>query len=75
MKISSMYIIKVTLITLFIILVSACSNKELYESIQPKYNENECRKLPPHEYEKCINQKGKSYKEYTKERKEIIKNR
>jgi len=73
MKNPYVVVIKITLITLVLITFTGCSNKELYESTQPKYNENECRKLQPHEYEKCINKKAKSYKEYKKEREEIIK--
>ena len=60
----------------FILLVSlsfsGCSSKELYESTQPKYNENECRKLPPHQYEECINQESQTYEEYKRARQEII---
>jgi len=67
-----MVVIKITIITLVLILLTACSSKELYESTQPKYDENECRKLQPHEYDKCINQKAKSYDEYKKEREEVI---
>jgi len=51
---------------------SGCSSKELYESTQPKYDENECRKLPPHQYDECINQEAKTYEENTREREEII---
>ena len=51
---------------------SGCSSKELYESTQPKYDENECRKLPPHQYEDCINQDAKTYEEYKREREKII---
>ena len=60
------------IMTLVLIIFSGCSSKVLYESIQPKYNENECRNLPPHEYEACINENEKSYKEYIKEREDII---
>lgn len=72
MKNLYMVVIKITFITLVLITFTGCTNKELYESIQPKYNESECRKLPPHQYEKCINQKAKSYKEYKREREEVI---
>ncbi|WP_157829160.1 hypothetical protein [Colwellia sp. 75C3] len=64
--------IKVALFTLVLISFSGCSNKELYESIQPKHNDNECRKLPAHEYDECIKHETKSYEEYKKEREEVI---
>jgi hypothetical protein len=67
-----MVVINISFLTLLFITFSGCTNKELYESTQPKHNENECRQRPPHEYEKCIKQKGKSYEEYEKERKEVI---
>jgi hypothetical protein len=72
MKDPNMVVIKIVLMTLILITFSGCSSKELYESIQPKHNENECRKLLPHQYEECMNQKGKTYKEYIKEREEVI---
>ena len=62
---------------LAICLISAllgCTNKEFYNSTQPKNNEAECRKLHPTEYEKCISLGSKSYEEYEKERQEIMKN-
>ncbi len=72
MKNRSTFVIK----TIFIVLISTsflgCSSKELYESVQPKYDENECRQLPPHQYEECIKTEKKSYKEYQIERKDII---
>ncbi|MBA6328272.1 hypothetical protein H4J46_10030 [Colwellia sp. MB02u-6] len=53
--------------------LSGCTNKEFYNSTQPKNNESECRKLHPTEYEKCISLGSKSYEEYEKERQEVIK--
>lgn len=63
---------KIVSILFVLIFFSGCSNKAFYESTQPKYDENECRKLPPSQYEKCINQEAKSYEEYKKEREEVI---
>jgi hypothetical protein len=72
MKDQNRVVIKITFITLILIILSGCSSKELYQSIQPKHDESECRKLLPHQYDECINQKAKSYKEYIKEREEVI---
>ncbi len=65
-------VLKFVFIVLVFLSLSGCSSKELYESTQPKYNENECRKLPPHQYEECINQEAKTYEEYKRERQDII---
>lgn len=65
-------VIKVVFIPLVFITFSGCSSKELYESIQPKHDENECRKKPPYEYEECMKHKAKSYEEYKKDREEVI---
>jgi hypothetical protein len=74
MKTQLKFIIKILFTTLVLTSIFGCSSKELYESIQPKYDENECRNLPPHQYDKCIKTEEKSYKEYQKEREDIIDN-
>jgi hypothetical protein len=63
---------KVVSILFVLISLSGCSSKAFYESTQPKYDENECRKLPPNQYDKCIKQEAKPYEEYKKEREEVI---
>ena len=72
MTIKITLVIKIILFTIISLSFSGCSSKELYESIQPKYDENECRKLPPHQYEECIKTESKSYDEYKKDREDII---
>jgi len=66
------FFIKAVFLTIVMSTFMGCSSKELYESIQPKHDENECRKLQPYEYEECMKQKAKSYEEYLKEREEVI---
>ncbi|PKI15950.1 hypothetical protein [Colwellia sp. 12G3] len=65
-------VLKIVFFSLVLITFSGCSNQELYESTQPKYNDNECRKLPAHEYDECMKHETKSYEEYKKEREEVI---
>jgi len=72
MKLQSILVIKFAFLALVCISFSGCCSKELYESTQPKYDENECRQLPPHQYEECINQEAKTFEEYKREREEII---
>lgn len=50
-----------------------CSNKQLYEAFQPKYDETECRKEHESEFENCMRKQAITYEEYEKERKSIIK--
>jgi hypothetical protein len=64
--------VKIVSLTFILMMFVGCSSKELYESTQPKYSENECRNLPPYEYDDCINKEAKSFEEYKKERTEII---
>jgi len=72
MKNQLVVILKSVFFTLMLITFTACSSKELYESIQPKYDENECRKRPPHQYDECMKHETKSYEEYIKEKEEVI---
>ena len=72
MKNQSTSVLKFAFLALVCLSFSGCSSKGLYESTQPKYDENECRKLPPHQYEECMNQEAKTYEEYKREREEII---
>jgi hypothetical protein len=72
MNIQLITVIKIALFTVVLLSFIGCSSKELYESTQPKYGDNECRKLPPNEYDECIKHETKSYEEYKKEREEVI---
>jgi hypothetical protein len=62
---------KIIVLVAFVqIAVSGCSNKQIYESTQPKYNQAECMKLPQSQYEECMNRDAETYEEYEKERHE-----
>lgn len=61
---------KAILMLLVILSMAGCSNRAIYENIQLN-NRNECAKLPPPEYEKCMEDVNKSYDEYEKERQEL----
>lgn len=63
--------IKICLIPLIIIFLAACSNKAIYDNIQLN-NRKDCVKLPHSQYEKCMGKINMSYKEYEKERKEVL---
>ena len=54
-----------------VVMISGCTNRQIYETTQPKYNETECMKLPKSQYDECIRREAQSYEEYEKERKEI----
>ncbi len=72
MKNHSLGFINIAFIILLLTTVSGCSNKELYQSMQPKHDVHECRNLPPHQYDECMKHETKSYEEYKKEREEVI---
>ena len=50
------------------LVISGCTNKQIYEAVQPKYNEAECIELPKSEYEECMRREPLSYEDYERER-------
>lgn len=52
--------------------VAGCSNKAIYDNIQLN-KRIDCAKLPPPQYDECIESANKSYDEYERERKESLK--
>ena len=62
--------INIVLVAFFLIAISGCTNKQIYEATQPKYNEAECMKLPQSQYEECMQRDVETYEEYEKERSE-----
>jgi len=63
---------KVVLIISAIVLVAACSNKQVYTAIQQNQR-FECTKLPQGESERCLRQFDTSYEQYEKDRQDIVK--
>lgn len=55
-----------------ILLFTACSNRAVYESVRLN-QQNECQKLPPGEYEKCMEQHEMDYDDYQRERERVLK--
>ncbi len=53
-----------------VLFLAGCSNKAVYEHIQIN-NRSACNKVPPPQYEECIERTNKSYEEYERERKEL----
>ena len=56
---------------LMTLLISACSNKAIYDGLQYS-NRNDCTKLPQTQYEECLQRADMSFHEYEMERKEIL---
>lgn len=55
-------------LTFFILAISGCTTQAWYESVK-QGAENNCRKQPPIESERCLeNLNKKTYEEYDKER-------
>ncbi len=46
-----------------------CSNKAVYDNMQLN-NRRACDKVPPSQYEECIDRASKTYEEYERERNE-----
>lgn len=56
------------LLTFFMLAISGCTTQAWYESVK-QGAENNCRKQPPSESERCLeNLNKKTYDEYEKER-------
>lgn len=56
------------LLTFFMLAISSCTTQAWYESVK-QGAENNCRKQPPSESERCLeNLNKKTYEEYEKDR-------
>ncbi len=62
---------KVIPLLLVLMFLAGCSNSGAYEGIQVS-NRNECFKLPPSQYDECMENANISYDEYERERKEAL---
>ena len=58
----------IAFVAFFLIAISGCTNKQIYEATQPKYNEAECMKLPQSQYNECMQRDAETYEEYERER-------
>ena len=64
--------IRILSIYIFVSLLIACTNQEVYKAVKENRLQ-ECQKLPPSAYEECTKQYGQSYEEYETERQELLK--
>ncbi len=67
-----MQITKYLSISFALLMLTACSHRDIYENIQIN-NRLDCLKLPPAQVDECMKVYSKSYDEYEKERKEMSK--
>ena len=58
----------IVLVALVQFAVPGCTNKQIYEATQPKYNQAECMELPRSQYEECMSRDAETYEEYEEER-------
>lgn len=67
---------RVILILLAVFSMAGCgsSSRAVYDNIQTN-KKRECSKLPPPEYEQCMQDANKTYDEYERERREVINGR
>jgi hypothetical protein len=54
-----------------VLFFAGCSNQAVYDNIQLN-NRRECNRVPPSQYEECIERARKSYEAYERARKEAI---
>jgi hypothetical protein len=54
------------------LVLSACSNRQVYDAIQQN-RQLECQKLPGSQYEECMKQVSEPYDTYRRERDELTK--
>lgn len=55
----------------FSVLLAACSNQGAYNSFQESLKQ-ECRRQPPAQQEKCLNDIQDDYQEYRRQRDELL---
>ncbi|RUO21812.1 hypothetical protein [Aliidiomarina haloalkalitolerans] len=58
-------------LVLLVVFLSACSNKQLFDITQ-ETKRNECRRLPPNQYEECMRDVETSFEEYMRKRQEVV---
>jgi len=58
-------------LVVMLLLASGCSNRAIYEGIQAG-NRNDCARLPPSQYDACMENASKTYDEYRREREEVM---
>jgi hypothetical protein len=58
----------VMLTVLLLVALSGCTNQQIYDATQPKYDETQCMELPRSEYQECIQREPQSYEDYERER-------
>ncbi len=62
---------KVFFLSIAFLMVIGCSSRGAYEGIQVS-NRVECSKLPPSQYDECMENANISYDEYERKRQEAI---
>ena len=62
------------LIGVVVVLLSACSNRAMYDTMQ-QHQRKECLDEQPAAYQECIERTNKSYKEYERERQQQMKDK
>ena len=61
--------IKLAMLGVVMVLVTGCSNKDLYDNIQAN-NQFACNNVAPSQYDECMERSSMSYEEYEAKRTE-----
>lgn len=62
---------KVVFMSIIVMVLAGCSARAVYDNVQLN-NQQECARVPPSEYDACMEAASKTYDEYQREREELL---
>ena len=62
---------KVVFISIIVMALAGCSARAVYDNVQLN-NQQRCARVPPSEYDACMEAASKTYDEYQREREELL---
>lgn len=62
---------KITVMSIVVMVLAGCSTRAVYDNIQLN-NQQQCARVPPSEYDDCMEAATKTYEEYQREREELL---
>ena len=62
---------KIVLMSIIAVALTGCSARAVYDNIQLN-NQQRCARVPPSEYDACMEAASKTYDEYQREREELL---
>lgn len=62
---------KVVFMSIIVMALAGCSARAVYDNVQLN-NQQQCARVPPSEYDACMEAASKTYDEYQREREELL---